>query len=236
MEHAKLLVDLLLRGGFLREASERLHALSAASAMDAEIMFASLKANLLLRAWPTAEEWSRLIEESSAGPETTLKLGYIHEEARQDATAEKYFRRALEVGHYPEALVGLGRLEIARQNRDSAETHLLAALDLHRTPGEKSVGAVPLVVSILQQLASLREPILDCRAWIATLPGEAPPSPLAGVPFLVYAPNDWEARRFMESLLEAMRPGALLPLIRWDPAPRHQQPDGPVSPAVHVLR
>ena len=234
--HAKLLIDLLLRGGFLKEASQRLHTLSTELATDTELMFAVLKANLLLRAWPTAEEWSSLIQESSVGPATILQLGHVHEEARQDEKAEKYFRQALEMGHYPEALVGLGRLEINRQNRSLAETHLLAALDLQRTPGENSVGAIPLVASILEKLAWLREPILGCRAWIAALPEEAPPSPFAGVSFLVHAPDASEAQRLLENVLEAMRPGTPLPVIRWNPAPKPQQPDGPVSPGVHVLR
>jgi len=234
-EYAKLLIDLLLQGGFLREASELLHPLVNEAMTDTELMFAMVKLCLLQHEEATADDWIELVRQSPDGPHKFVTLGEACEATRHDEKAVEHFQQALTTGHYPEALLGLGRLEAHRQNKEQAGAYFLAALDLLRPLGENSVGPVPLVGPILQQLKQLQEPILNCRAWIAALPRDIKPAALAGTSFLVYAPNSEDAKRSLETVLGAMQPDLPMPAIRWSTAAKEQQPDGPVLPGIQTV-
>jgi Zn-dependent protease with chaperone function len=236
MEYSKLLVDLLLQGGFLREARHLLAQLVDEAVTDTELTLSMVKLSLLQRDEATAQAWIELVRASAAGPKKFVTLGEACAAARQDHKAAEHFQLALVDGHYPEALLGLGRLEASRQNREQAGNYFLAALDLHRPLGENSVGPLPLVGPLLQHLKSLHDPILNCRGWIAALPGTMKPSPLAGVSFLIYATDSDEAKKWLDRVLKAMQPGGPPPpSISWRPAPKEQQPDGPVHPGVQAV-
>jgi hypothetical protein len=162
-------------------------------------------------------------------------LGEVHEVARQYEKAISFYREALAAAHYPEALLGLGRLEVERRNRVQARCHVLAALDITRPLGKKGVGTLPLFGRILGQLVSIEDPVPNCRAWIAKLNGNASPAALANTSFVIYSPGRQEAEQSLRTILDAMQPGLppVLPTtICWREAPKEQQPDRPVRPGV----
>ncbi len=236
IELSKLLIDLLLQAGSLREASALLQPLASVALSDSELMLSMVKLCLLLGDQATADQWIEWVRQSSDGPKKFVSLAEAFEAARRDEKAAEYFRAALEQGHFPEALLGLARLEANAHRSAEATSHLLAALDLNRPAGEKSVGAVPLVGAILKQLVILQEPVPNCRAWTAALPAKTNPAVLANTRFLVFAQNDTTAKQSLDTILKAMIPGMELPSpVSWLPAPREQQPDGLVHPGVQVV-
>jgi hypothetical protein len=84
----------------------------------------------------------------------------------------------------------------------------------------------------------LEEPVLNCRAWIATLNGGVGPSALNGCSFRIYAPSRSEAESRLGWLLSAMQPSTppvLNSAIGWQMAPREQQPDSPVRPGIYAV-
>jgi len=234
-EHEKLLIDLLLQAGYLREAQERLNKLEAETKKDGELMFSMVRLNLLLRNLAAAAEWTELLKKSSSDAHTLVRLGEIHEVARQHEKAGAFYSEALAAAHYPEALLGLGRLDAACNNRVQAKRHVLAALDITRQGGKKGVGTLPLFGRILGQLLSLEDPVPNCRAWIAKLNGNTSPAVLANTSFMIYSTGRQEAEQSLRTLLDAMQPGLppVLPTtICWREAPKEQQPDSPVRPGV----
>ncbi len=232
-EYAKLLLDLLLDGGFLREAQEWLAKLEPHTGNDKDLQVSLVRLNLMRRNYETAEYLARSLE--SAGPHMLVRLGGIFGAARKGDRAISYYEQALAGGYYPEALLGLGFWEAERNNKVLARAHFRAALDVGRELGDGAVGSLALLPQILQHLLMLEEPVLGCRAWLATLNGGVGPAGLAGKSFRVYAPSQAEAERYLGSLLSAMQPG-LPPVsssaIGWREAPREQQPDGPVRPGI----
>jgi len=237
-DYAKLLVNLLLDGGFLREAEEQLGKLTTDSTTDSELMFSLVRLNLMGRNSQTAQQWTERLKQSSPGPRTHLQLGGLYESCRLEAQASAFYTEALTTGHYPEALLALGRLETAKQNKEGARGHLLAALDLSKSAAEGSCGALPLLQSALQQLLVLQEPAANCIAWIATLNGSGTPEALAKKSMMVYSPSRQEAEKQLAALLTAMQPGRppVLPeTIAWRQAPQEQQPFGLARPGVQGI-
>jgi Zn-dependent protease with chaperone function len=237
-EHAKFFIGLLLHGGYLREAEEKLLKLEGQIRGDVELMFSMLRLNLLRRNLVAAEEWTRLLRQHSTSGITLVRLGEAYEAARKNGQAETYYYEALGTAFYPEARLGLARLEAHRQNKDESRQHLLAALDVSSTPGEESVGPLQLFHQIINLLVTLRDPIPNCRAWIARLNGNASPPALANVSFMVYAPGRSEAEKYLATILDAMRPGQppLIPtIISWQEAPWQQRPEGLVRPGVQGI-
>jgi len=236
-EQEKLLIDLLLQAGYLREAQERLHKLEKETKKDGELMFSMVRLNLLLRNLVAAAEWTELLK-SSADAHTLVRLGQIHEVARQHEKAFVFYREALAAAHYPEALLGLARLDAECNKRVQSKRHVLAALDITRQVGKKGVGTLPLFGRILGQLLSLEDPVPNCRAWIAKLNGNTSPAVLANTSFMIYSPGRQEAEQSLRTLLDAMQPGLppVLPTtISWREAPKEQQPDSPVRPGVQAV-
>jgi Zn-dependent protease with chaperone function/tetratricopeptide (TPR) repeat protein len=235
LEYSKLLIDLLLQGGFLREASEKLQQVVHEAVSDIDLSVAMVKVSLLLRNESIADQWMDLIKQSNPGPEKYVTVAQAYEAARLDDKAVSYYQHALVSGYYPEALLGLGRLAAIRQDKTLATAHLLAALNLQRPLGENSVGPIPLVLAILQQLKQMEEPILNCRAWIGSFPGNIQPTAVAGKSFFVYALNNEGAKKYLDTMLNAMQPGTLTPVAFWRLASKQQQPDGPVQPGIHAV-
>jgi hypothetical protein len=225
----------LLDGGFVREAAEWLATLDSELRNDPELSFSMLRLKLIGRKFSEAEEWEKLYRQQSTRPYDLVRLGGLYEGARKREIAANYFNEALVAGHYPEALLGLARLEVERKNLQLAENYLLAAFDLKKTVGKGGAGPLPLMHRIFAQLVMLEEPALNCRAWIATLAGTGGPALLAQHSFMIYATSSRDAEQRFRKVLAAMEPGSppLLPnAILWCQAPKEQQPDGPVRPGV----
>jgi tetratricopeptide (TPR) repeat protein len=235
VEYEKTLVDLLLDGGYLNEARERLATMETAAQTDAELMFSMVRMKLMQRDIAAAGEWTALLKQNSIQPKMLVRLGGAYEVARNAEKAESCYQEALGAGHFPEALLGLARLEAHRRNKEQAEKHLLAALNVTRPLGEGATGPLPLFHEIIKQLCLLREPVLNCRAWFARQAHNTTPAASAGKSFLIYAPARQLAEQQLLQIIGAMQPGGppMLPgRIQWREAPRQQQPDGPCRPGV----
>ena len=114
----------------------------------------------------------------------------------------------------------------------------MAALNLERPPGKDGVGPLPLFHDVVGQLLLLRDPVPNCQAWIATLGSNAAPPGFANTSFMVYATGRQEAEHHIHSILRALQPGKppLVPgAISWRPAPKQQQPVGPVRPGIQSV-
>jgi tetratricopeptide (TPR) repeat protein len=236
--YAKLLIDLLLDGGFLREAQEGLRKSELELKTDPELMFAMVRLSLLQRNLPAAEEWTDQLKRGSPGAQMLVRLGGVYESARRSDQAAAYYNEALAAGYYPEALLGQARMAAERQDKEQAQRHVLAALDLKRALGAGGAGPLQIFQQALGQLLMLQEPALNCQAWIATLNGGNSPAALVNRSFMIFAHGRQQAEQTLNTLLGALQPGAppVLPAsIGWRPAPREQQPDGPVRPGVQGL-
>ncbi len=237
-EHARLLIDLLLNGGYLREARTRLFELEAATAHDHELMFAFVRLHLLQRNIDAADQWTEKLKAASPGANMLVRLGHIYEAARKGEKAAVLYQQGLEAAHFPAAYLGLARLAAEAQHKDQARGYNLQALDLKKTPGKDAVGPLPLFGQAITQLLALEEPSLNCQAWLAAFLANASPSALANQSLIIFAPTQTEAEQYLETLLKAMQPGSPPPSpgsIQWSMASRQQQPEGPVRPGVQYV-
>jgi Zn-dependent protease with chaperone function/tetratricopeptide (TPR) repeat protein len=234
-EAAKLFINLLLEGGYFREAQERLMAFGDRVETDTDLIFAQVRVLLIQQKLDLANDWAERLKQQAANAQIIVQLGETYEEARQHDHAVGCYNRALEAGYYPEAFVGLGRVESHRQNHLVAQAHFLSALELNRPLGEKATGPLNVFHEVVERLASLQDPSLNCRAWVVSLTGSATPAGLANQSFLVYAAEQKQAEKHFETILGAMRKGLppFLPgTVNWSEAVQQLQPDGPVRPGV----
>jgi Zn-dependent protease with chaperone function/tetratricopeptide (TPR) repeat protein len=237
-ERTKFLIDLLLGAGYLAEAREQLRRLESSISDDAELILMMARVSLLLKDLAAAEQWTQLLKEKNAGAHFFVRLGQLHETARQNAKAVELYGQALENGFYPEALVGLGRLEAEAQNKEQARKHLLAALDVDRPLPEKAAGPLPLFHPVLRQLLALHPPVSNCRAWVATLNGGVAPRGLEHKSLLIFAPDRQQAEASLYTIFTAMQPKTPPPppaCVGWVEGRREQQPDGPVLAGVQCV-
>ncbi len=205
---------------------------------DPELMSSLVRLNLLRKNFTVAQEWTDRLKKNPTGPPVLVRLGGAFERARMGDAAAGAYQQALDAAFYPEALLGLSRIELQRKNLEQARSHALAALNLERPVGEQSATPVQLFHTILQQLTMLEEPRTDCHAWIARLDGKGVPAILAKRSLIVVAPERRQATRCVHQVLEAMHPTAppLLPTeIGWRDARNEQQPDGPIRPGIHAV-
>ena len=183
-----------------------------------------------------AEEWVERVRQRERGAEKLIRLGNICLTARLASRAAELYREVLTMGHYPEALLGLGNVEVLARNRDQAREYLMQALNLESPAGEGSVGAVSLGMHVLQQLKGLRDPVANCKTWIATLPRAGVAQALAGVSFIVCAVSAEEARQEMDAMLVAMTPGTPPVSAAWILARKEQQPAGGAGGSVGPVK
>ncbi|HEX3625783.1 MAG TPA: M48 family metalloprotease [Verrucomicrobiae bacterium] len=231
----KFLIARLVDCGFTNEAEEWLKRLDTASETDTDLVFSLVQLNLLRRNFDKAGQWTARIRELDKSPHSLVRLGKLYERARQDDRAVTLYQQALELGHFPEAHLGLGRIETERGNKVEARRHTLAALNTDLPVGEKGVTSWQILHPILSQMLWLEEPAANCRAWIASFPPNVQPAPLAGQSLIVYAPDLQQAQGHLTGLLEALQPGkppGIFSSGKWSPAPRPMQPHGPVRPGV----
>lgn len=237
-EGAKLFINLLLEGGHLREAQEQLTLRGDKLKQDPELLLALVRALLIKQEIEPAIEWAEQLKEKVTQPHQIMRLGEAFEEARQHRYAAGCYQRVLSQGYYPEAYVGLGRTEADRQNNLVAESYFLSALELKRTLGEKAAGPQAVFQEAVGRLLLLKDPVLNCRAWVATLTGSATPDELKHKSFLVYAPELRAAEDYFKVVLQALRkdmPPLLPASLVWKEASGPQKPDGPVRPGVQGL-
>lgn len=237
-EAAKLFINMLLEGGYFREAQERLDALQHKLNEDTDLIFAQVKALLIRQDIEKANEWAEYLKAKAANAQIIVRLGESYEEARQHDHAVGCYNRALEQGYYPAAFVGMGRIEALRQNEAVARTYFFSALEMNRPLGEKALGSLGVLHETVNHLLQMHEPSLHCRAWIATLTNSALPAELANQSFLVYARDRVMAEQYFEAVIGALRKGMppLLPsALIWREASKAQQPDGPVRPGVQGI-
>jgi Zn-dependent protease with chaperone function/Flp pilus assembly protein TadD len=234
-EHAKFLVDLLLEGGYLREAQQRLAPLDKYIRQDAELMLTAVRLNLLLRDLAAADHWADTLLKDDPPAYLIVRLAVLYEMSLQTEPAARFYRAALARAYFPDACLGLARVEAQRNNTAAARQHTLAALNLGRATGRFATPPLELLRPILSQLGALEAPSRSCRGWVATLGANASSTALAGRSFLVYGASQAQAERFMQTVLEALAPdGPRLAAVQlvWRPAAPEDQPAGMVRPGV----
>ena len=237
-EKTKYLIARLLDGGHTREARERLAQVRAAVESDVELMLSQTQLHLLLGRPQEADAWLPRIKQADSSPQWLVRLGRLYETARLKDQAANLYLEALAADHYPEAHLGLGRLEAGQPDKTMARHHILAALNVDRPVGKDGTGTWQMLQPILAQMLSLHEPVPHCRAWIAAFPNPGPLPALAGQNLMVYAPDLPQAQGHFKTVMEALQPGKP-PLVltpdRWSTAPRPMQPEGPVRPGVQGI-
>ena len=235
LEPNRLLLDLLVDGGHLREASERAERLPAAMLQDPALRLCRTRLHLLRRDFDAAHALElALLGESADDAPLRLQLAAAHEGMRRHDRAWELYEETTRLGHYPEALVGLGRLASQRGRREEARTHLLAALNTQLPLGPKAVPPLTLFGVVTSGLLSLRGPGVPCQAWIATFDGGSSNGPLTNRSFVIFARDEAEARADMKIVADAIHPplaaSPLLAFLRL--APKDRQPVGLVVPGV----
>lgn len=237
-EGAKLFINLLIESGYFREAQERLDSVREKLKDDPEFMLAQVRALLLQQKVEPATEWAERLKETAPHGQMIVHLGEIYEEARQYGYASGCYNRALDKGYYPAAYVGLGRVEAQRSNHDVATAYFLSALEFNRSLGANAVGPQGVFNEAVGRLVMLREPMLNCRAWVVKLAESIQPTALANQSFMIYAPERAIAEKYFDTLLGAVSKGMppVLPgHLTWREGTAQQQPDGPVRPGVQGI-
>lgn len=235
VELRKLLIELLLQAGYLREAKEHLSKLQTECMTDRELMLAMVKLNLLSHQFQTAEEWTQALRKLSTGGSILVELGMLYGRARRPEEAGALFSDALNAGFYPEAHIGLAQLAADKRDKEVARSHLKSALNLKKKLGEEGRPAVALFHEIVRQMLVLEDPIANCRAWIAKINKSPATAIPANTSFLVYGASQEDAQSALQMILQAMQadstPGEAA-TISWCEAAREQQPSGLVHPGV----
>ena len=129
-----------------------------------------LRLELLRRNEAEAAQWADVVEWLDPDPYSFVKFGFMFESARFDDRARAYFERALAAGHFPEAHIGLARLQTAAGARADARQHLLEALNAERERPVTAQSPLALVHDIIGQLNNLEDERVECRAWVARFP------------------------------------------------------------------
>lgn len=237
-EHAKFLIDLLLEGGYTREAQARLLPLDKEIPYDHDLMLAAIRLDLSSRHFEAADRWAETLLRSAPPAYMIVQLAAFYELARRLDQAARFYRQALAQAFYPDACLGLARVEAERNNPAAARQHALGALNFRQPLGKHATPPLELLRPALTQLALLEPPLKSAKAWIAALADQALPSALAGMSFMVYASSQQQAERYFLTVVEAMSAGGprlVVSNITWRLAPPEHQPFGPVQPGVQPL-
>lgn len=237
-EHAKFLIDLLLEGGYIHEARARLLPLDKEIPHDQDLMLAAIRLDLAARDFEGADQWAEVLLGSSPAAHRIVQLAAFYELSRQLDQAARFYHETLARAFYPDACLGLARLEAERNNAGAARQHVLGALNFRQPLGKYATPPLEILRPALTQLALLESPVRSARAWIAALADTALPAPLAGMSFMVYASSQAEAERYFLAVIEAMSAGRSrigMSNVTWRLAPPEHQPFGPVRPGIQPL-
>jgi tetratricopeptide (TPR) repeat protein len=201
-------------------------------------MLFAIRLDLSLRDFEGARRWAEALAQRGPPAYVFVQLAAYYELAGQLTEAGRYYGEALAKAHYPDACLGLARLETAGGNPVAARRRALEALNFLRPLGRHATPPIDLLRPILTQLAVLEPPVRDARAWIAEVAATALPAALAGMSFVVFAATQAKAEAFLLSIIAAMfgdRPRPATKDIMWRPAPPEHQPVGPVRPGAQPL-
>ncbi len=237
-EHLKYLIARLVENGYTREAFQSLARFDGETDTTGELSFLRAQASLLKRNFDEADKHTENIRQTEDSAKRLLRLAQLNETARRRDQAAALYSEVLGVGHYPEARLGLGRIELERKNKEEARRHLFEALDLERPLGKDGAGTFQIFQNIVQHLYMLHDLEADCKAWAVRLPWNAQPEALRNKNLIVYAQTEQRARDYLQSLLNAMQPTKPpwpLPATGWKLAPRPMQPIVPVHPGVQGI-
>ena len=238
IDDAKVFVDLLLAGGHAREAAAILQPLSTVAETDKELMMSMLRLEALRQAPESAIRWAQRLAAASEKCRTLIDIAGIFETVRLDARAGEYFRQALTLGHCPEALIGLARLETVAGLKPLAKEYLLRALNLETAVAEGTLPPRNLVQAIINQLHALEDMVPKVEGWIIRPPGDVTPKDLANTKFLVFTPDRPTGEKHLFAVLKAMSPAISddqLGRVEWRRAPRRFQPDEAGRPGVVAM-
>ena len=232
-ELSKLLIQLLIDTGQVSEAADQLARFESVAA-DEDLMVSWVRVRLLQQRFTEADLWAAQLAERSIAAPVWLRLGGAYEVARRWETAGDCFHRALGLGQYPEAYLGLARLAGRRREVAQARSLIRSAVNTAVSPGPGSAGVPAVLPMAFGQWRELEEPVLGCQAWRARLGTSVRPPFLAERTLLIYAGNHEEARAILGSWLEATEPGNSLArgAVQVFRAPRRQQPAGPERPGI----
>jgi Tfp pilus assembly protein PilF len=236
--HQILLARILLASGRARAALQELEAVESAVGADFQAMLAAASANLLLGHVEEAARCATLLEQAHPGPRTLLALARAHAEASLPDQAYSLFEQVGARGFYPEALVGLARIEYERQEPEPARAHLLAALDLTREREAGVPGPLEFLEAVARGLIAMGEPVEGCQAWTATLELSLPGTNARLLSLLICAPTLEAAREQVRQIHRALHPDRELAdaSVTWKPVEPEQQPAGPVAPGIYGHR
>ena len=237
-EHAKFLIGLLLEGGYMREARTRLLPWDKEIPYDQDLMLAAIRLDLSLRDFECADQWAEALLRSSPPAHMLVQLAAYYELSRQLDRAAHFYREALAQAFYPDACLGLARVEAEQNHAAAARRHVFEALNFHQPLGKHATPPLELLRPALTQLSLLEPAIQSAKAWIAALADNVLPAPLAGMSFIVYASSQSQAERYFLTVIEAMSAGSprlVVSNITWRLAPPAHQPFGPVRPGVQPL-
>ena len=231
--HTVQLASLYLDSGRLRDAIATITPLRDVAESEVQVAGLFLRLELLQRNEEEAARWAGIIESLDPDPFSHVKFGFLFESARFDDRARAYFERALAAGHFPEAHIGLARLQAAAGDRPVARQHLLDALNAERERPVTAQSPLALLPDIISQLNNLEDERVQCRAWIATVPLQTG-GPLAGASMFVCAPEEQSAAAHLERVLSALYPtaGMTSDQMLWKEAPDETQPVRPIAPGV----
>jgi Zn-dependent protease with chaperone function len=237
-EYTKQLAGLLLDAGYLREAQACLTSLQEDISADSDLMLATIRVHLLRREFDAADAWAERLQQRGTGAHMLVALGGNYELARRDESASAFYRKALETGFFPVACLGLARLAANERHKDDAVRYLLMAMDVTKPLGKKATGPLPLLRQTLEQLLTLRDPVPDCKSWIATFNKQVSLPALADVSFWIHGRDRGDAEQILAEMFAAMQPGKppmSETMVSWQEAPPEQQPAGPSRPGIHGI-
>ncbi|HWA26810.1 MAG TPA: M48 family metalloprotease [Lacunisphaera sp.] len=236
--HLKLLVELLLSGGALREAGSRLAEFDAAAAYDPDVVHFRIQYRLLRREFALADQELAMLGDSQLSGSRLLAIGYLYENARDDERAVGFFDRASAKGHYPEALLALAAHALDAGNRELARTHLHKAFDSTTPLAEKAASIYQLLPRALALLHALEPRSANCRAWVAhALPGKDT-TMAAKHSWIVFAADEQAAATYLQNLLLLLSPNqppVPLDFLNVIAAPHNLHPVRPVHPGIQYV-
>ena len=238
LEPAKLLIQLLLDRGDIQEAARQIQPMEAMADQDRELQFSMIRLHLLRKEFSQAESWEARFTAQALPGHRLIDLAKLFESARKDDRATDYYQRALEGGHFPEALLGLARLDLRSKNKALARIHILGALDVTKPLGKKAHSAFEMFPASIGLLLGLEETTPNCQAWLVRLVGGAAGGPLAQRTLVIFAREIGEAQGYMLTLAQAMEPGKPPPSLAGVEAilgTQDMQPVYPVRPGIQYV-
>jgi len=231
----KLLLGELIDCGYLREAIDRVEKLPRDLLENPALRLTRIRVHLLRRDFHAAQALeATLLQEDATDAALRLQLAASHEGIRRHDRAWELYEEVTRLGHYPEALVGLGRIANRRGQREDARRHLLSALNTQVSVGPKAIQPLTFFNAVLAELGTLRGPRIPCKAWILTFVDSEVAGPLANQAFVIFGRTENEAVADMKMLTDAIIPKNSIKTehIALRLAPNDRQPARAVTPGV----